>query len=147
MSTSQATSPAHVTVSKRYNASPQELFAAWTDPESLRQWMCPAGGEVAFVAADVRVGGSYRIDMQFGMVVHTHTGVYREIRPAEKLVFTWISGNTAQQETLVTVELFTRGEQTELVLTHERLPSAEAAQGHAQGWESVLARLVQVLAA
>lgn len=146
MSSRQPKPPPRVTVSKRYNASPQEIFAAWTDPESLRQWLCPAGGQVAFLAADVRVGGSYRIDMQFGTTVHTHTGIYRELRPPEKLVFTWISGNTKQQETLVTVELFARGEQTELILTHERLPSAEAAQNHAQGWASVLARLAQVLA-
>ncbi|MCE7988690.1 MAG: SRPBCC domain-containing protein [Caldilinea sp. CFX5] len=146
MSTSQPNRPLRLTLSKRYKAAPHELFAAWTDPESLRQWMCPVGGQVSFVAADVRVGGSYRIDMQFGDVVYTHTGVYREIRPPEKLVFTWVSKNTQQQETLVTVELFARGEQTELVLTHERLPNAESAQNHEQGWQSVLSRLEQVLA-
>src|SRR5215831_14073593 len=91
-------------------------------------------------------GGSFRLDMQFGTVIYTHTGVYREIRPPEKLVFTWISEATQQQETVVTVELFARGEQTELVLTHERFPNAESARDHDQGWQSVLSRLEQVLA-
>src|SRR5262249_18609177 len=110
------------------------------------QWLCPAGGQGAFVAADVRGGGGFRIDMRFGTVVSTHTGVYREIRPREKLVFTWISEPTHEQETVVTVELFARGQQTELVLTHEGFPSAASARDHNQGWQSVLSRLEQVLA-
>ena len=146
MSTSPPHPPLRLTLAKRYNASRHEVFAAWTDPASLRQWLCPAGGQVAFVAADVRVGGSFRIDMQFGTVVSTHTGVYREIRPPEKLVFTWISETTQQQETVVTVEFFARGQQTELVLTHEGFPSAASARDHNQGWQSVLSRLEQVLA-
>lgn len=145
MSASQVTSPLRLTVSKRYKATPAEIFAAWTDAESLKEWMCPEGGVVAHAAADVRVGGAYRIDMQFGNVVFTHTGVYREITPPKKLVFTWISGNTQHQETLVTVELTARGEQTELVLTHERFPNAESAQNHTQGWQGVFAQLEKFL--
>ena len=37
-------------------------------------------------------------------------------------------------ETLVTVEFFEKGNLTELVLTHERLPHAEAVDGHRKGW-------------
>lgn len=146
MSTSQVHSPLRLTVSKRYNATPQAIFAAWTDPASLKQWLCPEGGSVSFAAADVQVGGAYRIDMQFGQQVVTHHGVYQEIVPPSKLVFTWESANTQGQQTVVTVELFARGNETELVLTHERFPSAEATQGHVQGWQSILAGLDQFLA-
>src|SRR5262249_25791647 len=135
-----------VKLAKPCNASRHEVFAAWTATAGIRQWLCPAGGQVAFVAADVRVGGSFRLDMQFGTVIYTHTGVYREIRPPEKLVFTWLSEATQQQETVVTVELFARGEQTELVLTHERFPNAESARNHDQGWPRGLSKLEKVWA-
>lgn len=146
MSRSQLNSSPRIALSKCFNASPQAVFAAWIEPASLKQWLCPEGGHVAFIAADVRVGGSYRIDMQFGDRTVTHTGIYREITPPARLVFTWISENTQQQETLVTVEIRVRDKQTELVLTHERFPSAESAQNHSQGWQSVLLRLGQFLA-
>ena len=41
-------------------------------------------------------------------------------------------------ETLVTVEFLEQGESTELVLTHERLPHAEAVEGHRQGWTACM---------
>ncbi|MEZ4656181.1 MAG: SRPBCC domain-containing protein [Caldilineaceae bacterium] len=138
-------SNASVTVTKLYNHPPQELFAAWTNIESLKQWMCPEGGQVSFAAVDLRVGGSYRIDMQFGAEVIVHHGVYREITPPEKLVFTWISANTRRQETVVTIQFARRGAQTELTLTHERFPDAESAQAHSTGWHSIFIRLEKVL--
>lgn len=138
-------SDTRVTMTKLYNHSPQELFDAWTNVESLQQWLCPAGGQVSFAAVDLRVGGSYRIDMQFGAEVVVHRGVYREISPPEKLVFTWISANTRQQETVVTIQLMVQGAQTELTLIHERFPDPESAHDHKEGWHSVLARLEKVL--
>ena len=146
MTRRQAKDRTSITVSKLYNASQQEVFAAWIERDTLAQWMCPEGGCVSFAAVDARVGGAYRIDMQFGNEVIVHRGVYREIVPPEKLVFTWVSVNTHQQETLVTVELVARGTQTELVLTHEHFPSEESAQAHTAGWQGVLSMLEKLRA-
>src|SRR4029434_2529626 len=74
-----------------------------------------------------------------------HTGISPEIRAPERLVFTWVSKYTQHRETLVTVELFARGEQTELVLTQVQLPDEEARQGHARGWTSIMAHLATYL--
>lgn len=136
-------------ISKIFRATRQEIFDAWTDPDSFQRWMAPAGVEVTHLAIDVRVGGAYRIDMQpSGTEVTIHTGVYQIVDPPTKLVFTWKSKNTEEKETLVTVELFERGStQTELVLTHEQLPSEAAAQGHEQGWSSILHKLAGYLQA
>ena len=145
MSNPQKNAPTTLTVSKRYNASQQDVFDAWVTLESLKQWMCPKGGHVAFAALDLRVGGAYRIDMQFGTEVTVHRGIYREIQPPDKLVFTWVSVNTQNQESLVTIELFAHGEQTELILTHTRLPNQEAVGEHLDGWTSVLVVLEEYL--
>jgi uncharacterized protein YndB with AHSA1/START domain len=41
-------------------------------------------------------------------------------------------------QTLVTIEFLDRGDSTELVLTHERFPNAQAAGEHAKGWSGCL---------
>jgi uncharacterized protein YndB with AHSA1/START domain len=125
-----------------YSDSREEIFDAWTDPEKMREWLCPVGATIPFIEVDLRVGGAFRIDMQSEHGLHSHTGEYREITRPEKLVFSWSSINTQHEETLVTVELIERGQQTELVLTHEGLPDKEAGEMHAMGWGSILDRLV-----
>ena len=47
--------------------------------------------------------------------------------------------------TLVTVELNPRGDETELVLTHERLPTQAIHAGHTRGWETILDHLVDAV--
>lgn len=126
-------------------ASPQEVFDAWTDPESLEQWLCPGTVSLTRVELDVRVGGHFRIVMRDATKDLVHTGEYREITPPHRLVFTWCSNGTYNQETLVTVELHPRGNKTELVLTHERLPDASSAGKHEDGWQDVVRKLAVYL--
>jgi uncharacterized protein YndB with AHSA1/START domain len=65
-------------------------------------------------------------------------GVFREVSPPERLVFTmaWQEGEMKGLETLVTVEFHDRGGATELVLTHEGFPAEAAREAHNQGWTS-----------
>jgi uncharacterized protein YndB with AHSA1/START domain len=67
------------------------------------------------------VGGRYRFVMH-GRNGETHRvgGVYREIVPNRKLVYTWAWESTPDRESLVTVEFLPAGRGTELVLTHQR---------------------------
>jgi uncharacterized protein YndB with AHSA1/START domain len=130
-----------------YSASREEIFAAWTDPEQMREWLCPAGATIPFIEVDLRLGGAFRIDMQSEHGTHSHIGEYREIIRPEKLVFTWSSINTQHKETLVTVELIQRGALTELVLTHEGLPDKKSGEMHAMGWGSILDMLRSQFAA
>jgi uncharacterized protein YndB with AHSA1/START domain len=122
-------------------ATPQEVFAAWLDPESLREWMCPGALSVGDVQIDARVGGAFRILMRGQSGEWLHTGEYREIRPPERLVFTWRSHATRWKDSLVTVELSAQGEDTELTLTHELLPDEEVIRQHTQGWQGIVDKL------
>jgi uncharacterized protein YndB with AHSA1/START domain len=70
-------------------------------------------------------------------------GTYLEIVPPEKLVFTWSSEGFVT-DTKVTIELFERGGETELVLTHE-LPEGMI-EPHRQGWTNCLSHLEVYLA-
>jgi uncharacterized protein YndB with AHSA1/START domain len=103
--------------------------------------MCPGALSVGAVQIDARVGGAFRILMRGQSGEWLHTGEYREIRPPERLVFTWRSHATRWKDSLVTVELSAQGEDTELTLTHELLPDEEVIRQHTQGWQGIVDKL------
>jgi uncharacterized protein YndB with AHSA1/START domain len=106
-------------------------------------------GEVTPVSAeaDVRVGGRYRWVMRSANgETHDVGGVYREIVPDRKLVFTWAWRSTPERESLVTVELKPDGDGTLLTLTHEQFFDADARDRHQQGWTGSLDKLEKFVA-
>ena len=66
------------------------VFAAWTDPESLKQWFVPRPYSVPVVEIDLRPGGGFRVVMHDpdGVETMDSTGCYLEIVPDERLVWT-----------------------------------------------------------
>ncbi len=122
-------------------ATPAAVFAAWTDAESFKSWMCPGTTHLASAELDVRVGGCFRLVMRQAENETVLTGIYREIRPPERLVFTWVSPITRDHTTLVTVELRPHDDGTELILTHEGFPDEATASAHENGWQSIAAKL------
>ena len=132
-------------VVRRVLRAPRErVFAAWLDPVLMARWMCPGDTRHATVELDPRVGGKFRVVMHHGRGEAEHWGEYLAIEPPSRLSFTWISVSTERRPTVVTVELFERGVETELVLTHRRLPPDQV-EGHRQGWTDIVAKLEQVL--
>jgi uncharacterized protein YndB with AHSA1/START domain len=131
---------------KRFiNAPPARVYAAWTDPEQLKQWWGPEGVQTRQFAADACVGGKYRWDLvnQEGEEMSVF-GEYRELIAGKKIVFTWKWDDDEAWETknsVVTIELSDRDGGTEIKLTHVQLPSQESRDRHNEGWNSVLDRL------
>ena len=134
-----------VRITRRINATPDELFDAWTNPESVRVWMCPGDVREARAKMDPRVGGKYQIDMVGATATFEHTGEYLVVDRPRKLSFTWFSIPTNNQRTVVTIDLKPVGaDETELTLTHEGFPSADSANNHRMGWGSILEKLSEV---
>jgi uncharacterized protein YndB with AHSA1/START domain len=133
------------TISKHFNASPDAVFDAWTDPEGLGAWFSPMT-TASVPKLDLRVGGEFQIDMHGEDMDFVHTGKYLEVDRPGRLVFTWISVGTADQETTVTVEIAADGDGSMLTLTHENFPSEESRDNHAQGWAAILGKFEGVIA-
>jgi uncharacterized protein YndB with AHSA1/START domain len=98
---------------------------------------------------DLKVGGRYRLGMKAPgdnplLIVG---GVYQEILPPEKLVFTWQweSADPNEPETLVTVEFHEGAGATEIVLTHELFTDAAQRDKHREGWAGCLDHLERLL--
>ena len=135
-----ALASAAVVVRRTIAASAEDLFDAWLDPEALAQWMRPGTIQSTVARVEPRVGGSYEITMQAASGPILHKGVYRFIDRPRRLVFTWITAFTENQETLVTVDFIRLGQRTEVVVTHEQLPES-ARPSHHKGWTSGLEHL------
>jgi uncharacterized protein YndB with AHSA1/START domain len=142
-----STQPA-LQVKRTFQASRERAFRAWTDAKELARWFAPPSDYSTVVPElDLRVGGNYRIEMHHkGGNVHRINGTYREIKPPEKIVFTWRwEEGPAAHDSLVTVEFRDLGSSTEIQLTHEQLPSAEERGKHEHGWNLCLDHLAKYL--
>ena len=105
--------------------------------------VCPFERLHLVAAADVRVGGTYRIEMHHnGGKVHVVVGIYLEIEAPRRLVYTWRwEGNAGAPDSLVTVDFHRKGAGTEIVITHDLLPDEEDRARHSHGWFGCLDRL------
>jgi uncharacterized protein YndB with AHSA1/START domain len=124
------------------HARRERVFAAWTRPEILARWMFPGSDWTAVAASDLRVGGKWSVEMREPSgVVHHQFGVYREIEPVSRLVFTWTCPILEVTDSIVTIELTERGERTELLLRHALPDDPKVRSAHEEGWTGCLASL------
>ena len=129
-----------VAIRRVVKADPQTVWDAWTQPEQMKAWSCPAPGGCKRVDSDLRVGGAFEIHMEVEEGPHTAFGVYREIDPPNRIVYTWDwrEEENAMGETLVTVEFRPVDGGTEVSVLHEGFPAAEARDGHEEGWAACM---------
>jgi uncharacterized protein YndB with AHSA1/START domain len=128
----------HRIIVRRRMPAPREIvYQAWIDPEGLREWMCPGDVISAEAVLDVRVGGAFRIVMKSKENMHEHTGTYQIVEPPAKLAFTWRSIENPSEVTLVTVEFFAHGDESELVISHEGFRKSDVAERYETGWGTI----------
>ena len=68
------------------DASPAQVFAAWTKPDQVSSWWDPSGQALAACEIDLRPGGTFKFLTQ-GHPDMPFTGKYTEIVPNERLAF------------------------------------------------------------
>jgi len=127
-------------------ASPETLFALWTEPELLLGWWGPTGYDTSVEALDARPGGHWRVTMRPpNGAPRTLSGVYRAVEPPRRLVFTWAFDETGERghetEVVVTFEAAPGG--TRLVLVQRRFQSKERRDAHHGGWSQAFDRLTR----
>jgi uncharacterized protein YndB with AHSA1/START domain len=136
-----------LTLKRRLHAPAEKVYAAWTDPEKIVKWFGPDAGPVTRAETDLRVGGRYTIAFQTeNGEKHQVGGVYREVVPDEKLVFTWAWHTMPERESLVTVTIKPDGTGSILTLRHEMFFDEAARDGHERGWSGTLDKLEKLFA-
>ena len=136
-----------LTLKRRLKASPAHVYAAWTDPEKIVKWFGPDAGPVEHADLDVKVGGRYSISFRTEDGDQHHvSGIYREVVPNEKLVFTWAWRSTPERESLVTVLIAPDAGGSLLTFHHEKFFDEKARDDHLYGWTGCLDKLVRYFA-
>jgi uncharacterized protein YndB with AHSA1/START domain len=135
-----------LTIKRRFKAPPAKVYAAWTDPAVIARWFGPQGTERIEAQTDLRVGGRYHIAAIMAGDRHDVLGVYREIVPNEKLVFTWAWKSTPERKSLVTVTFKPDGDGTIMTLLHEQFFDEDARNRHNQGWTGAIDKMEKLFA-
>jgi len=112
------------------------------------QWFGPGAVEEGSVKADIdlRVGGRYRISFNAKGAYNEVGGIYREVVPNQRLVFSWAWHSTPERESLVTISMKPEGGGTLLTFLHEQFADVAARDNHERGWTELLAKLENYLA-
>ena len=156
MTQTEAVSETTLRVSRTLAAPRELVFKAWTTPDNLKRWWgIGADYSTPIAEVDLRVGGKYRLGMQSPDSDQPFVvgGIYREVRPPEKLVYTWTWEHQGEHKdpdftpakTLVTVEFRDLGDRTEVVLTHELFPDVNMRDEHSHDWTGCLDRLATLV--
>ena len=138
-----------LSLTRMFNAPRARVFEAFTREDAIQQWYGPEGFTVPSVRIDPRPGGKYRIEMHSpDGAVYVVVGEFREVKPPEKLVFSWawLDGAGVGPSSLVTLTFAENAGQTELKLVHSGFATAESRDGHEKGWASSFESLAQMLA-
>jgi uncharacterized protein YndB with AHSA1/START domain len=81
-----------ITTERYFAASPERVYAAWTDPDLISKWWGLDTSETVIDEMDVRLGGTWRFieKMEDGEET-AFRGAYRELAPGERLsqTFEW----------------------------------------------------------
>ncbi|MFI5000967.1 MAG: SRPBCC domain-containing protein [Reyranellales bacterium] len=137
-------------LTREIKAPRERVFAAWTDARQASLWWAPQDCTPLSCEMDVRPGGIWRRRMRVpdGTVITKH-GVYRDVVPNERLVFTYITeyaDGTLDPETLVTLTFAAVNGGTRLTLRHSAFQTDQSRISHQGGWTSALERCATFIA-
>ncbi|MCA1812047.1 MAG: SRPBCC domain-containing protein [Halobacteriales archaeon] len=102
-----------------FDAPAARVFAAYTDPKLVPLWWANKGSSIRVDRMDVRPGGEWRFVQRSGDGPEmAFRGVYREVKPVTRLVYTFVAEANPGREIVATVELAERDGKTHLTLTN-----------------------------
>ena len=78
-----------VRITREFDAPPDKVFRAHTDPDLVVQWLGPRDLEMSIDNFDCRTGGSYRYVHRRGSDEFGFHGCFHEVRPSEVIVQTF----------------------------------------------------------
>jgi uncharacterized protein YndB with AHSA1/START domain len=130
-------------IARTFDAPASLLFALWSNPEHMKQWIGPANFSCPEAEIDFRVGGAYRVMIK--SAEHGENwfgGIYREIEHHRRLVFSfaWDSGPSAGVETLVTITFEERDGKTVQTFHQRPFLNVERRDSHVGGWNQTFDR-------
>ncbi len=150
-----------VTLEKTYDAAPEAVWKAWTDPELLKQWWGPDNVTIPACSVDLRVGGIFSITMEAGEAMGPYKGTlwpmtatFTAVEPQSHLAYdaeAWTEGHKDTTTIHQTTDVAFATEDGKTVVTVKAAifqtgPDAEMAiQGMEMGFRQQLEKLAAFL--
>lgn len=157
----QRSARSELVITRVFDAPRALVWQAWTEPEHFKRWWGPKDFTCPFCEMDLRVGGRYLNCMRSPAGRdYWSTGVYREIVPTQRIVYTDAfadeHGNVVPAthygmsqdfplEMLVTVIFEDQDGKTKITLKHSGLPATAEGMGAQQGWSESFDKLAESL--
>jgi len=137
-------------ITRIFDAPRSLVFNAWTEPAHRMRWWGLKGFTVTSCEMDLRPGGAWRLSMRSPEGREDRqVGIFREIVPPERLVFTYAfedaAGNLGH-ETLVTVTFAEHEGKTKLTVNQAVFETLAVRNDHVRGWGEALDRLAEYAA-
>jgi uncharacterized protein YndB with AHSA1/START domain len=141
-----------LTIYRTFDAPRALVFEAFSNPEHAKQWMGPRGFTATHFEQDARPGGKWRACLHQTGDLQGQTypdlwqgGVFKEIVPPERIVYTFAwegQGGQPTRETLITIT-FTEIDdgKTQMDFHQAFFDSIGQRDGHNHGWNSTFDRL------
>jgi uncharacterized protein YndB with AHSA1/START domain len=129
--------------------SPALVYAEWTDPDAIADWMCPRPARCLSVILEPRVGGALRFEIEENGVTFSVWGRFLSLVAPRLIRFTWSCSTWPDPgvESMVTVTLDEVGDdETVMTIEHSGLPDG-LAERHEAGWFAIAEQLASELAA
>ncbi len=132
-----------ITVTRTIPAPAEKIFDLWIDPKS------PGGPwfGTARVIMNPVVDGLFYSAVQNEGRTWPHYGRFLRLDRPNLIEHTWVSEATKGVESVVTLTMQSRGDETEVTLRHSGVPDDEMGCKHKDGWTWILDMLAQGMAA
>ncbi|CAN5303965.1 SRPBCC family protein [soil metagenome] len=79
-----------IRIIREFDAPPDRVYRAWTDPELVARWLGPMGATMQIDRWDARTGGAWRYSARGeGQQLESFYGSFHELRPDERIVQTF----------------------------------------------------------
>jgi uncharacterized protein YndB with AHSA1/START domain len=150
-----------IVITRVFDASREQVWKTWTDPEHLVRWWGPKDFTAPACTIDLCVGGKYLFCMRSPEGQnYWSTGVYREIVEPERIVCTdsfadeqgnvvpathYGMGTDIPLELEVTVTLEEHDGKTKMILRHVGIPAGEMSDMTRAGWNESFDKLAESL--
>ncbi len=129
-------------------ASSERVYKAFVDADAMAKWLPPYGFTCKMRHLEARVGGTFKSSFTNFATGggHSFGGVYRELVPGERLVYTdTFDDPNLPGEMLVTVTLKKVACGTDLTIIQEGIPEVIPLEMCYLGWQESLAQLAHLV--
>jgi uncharacterized protein YndB with AHSA1/START domain len=138
-----------IDITREFDATPAQVYRAWTDPELIPQWLGPRGLEMDLIEYDVTSGGRYRYIHRDASGEYGFRGVFHKVVKDERIIQTFEYDGAPDQVCLETLTFEEVNGRTRLH-THSVYPSvddrdAALASGMEHGIRESMERLDEIL--